>query len=509
MVVWTLCAGVALIVLAIGSYFISANWPYRYRKIHPLLEDVFASQVKITHYHRTYFPHPGFVATGLILRRKSALNMAPLGFVETMSVEGRWSDLLLLRKKVHLVEVTGMHIIIPAIGSSALHQNFPAGSSADFTGPDTFIERCEVHNALLDMMHDDNQRFSFYIRELDLNNLYKGQAVTYALDMENAKPSGHIQAKGSFGPLNAKNVEATPISGMFNFSSVRLHDLGDIRGTLSSSGHFNGDLSVIQADVSSLTPDFSVEEGEATSVAASCRCTVNALNGDVALQTAEAKSSDTIVHVSGSVAGNPKVANIDFDVKKGRAQDLLRAFVHGGSPITGPVWLHGHAYVGPVKKGAGFLKRLRLNGVFDVPAERITDRSTERSLSAFSLRARDIDSPNKGDSNSSATTDELSSIRGPAEIRDGIVSTRGLIFEIPGANAGLGGTFDLESKSVHLVGTLRMKADISHATTGFKSILLKPFAIFFKKKHAGAVVPIAVTGSPGHYSVSQDLSHQK
>ena len=492
-------------VLAIGSYFISANWPYRYRKIHPLLEDVFASQVRITHYHRTYFPHPGFVATGLILRRKSALNLAPLGYVETLSVEGRWSDLLLLRRKVHLVEVTGMHIVIPALGSSALHENFPAGSSADFTGPDTFIERCEVHNALLDVMHDDNQRFSFFIRELDLNNLYKGQAITYAVDMENAKPSGHIQAKGGFGPLNAKNVGATPISGSFNFSAVRLHDLGDIRGTLSSSGHFNGNLSVIQADVSSLTPDFAVEAGEPTSVAASCRCTVNALNGDVALQTAEGKSNDTVVHASGSVAGNPKVANIDFVVENGRAQDLLRVFVHGGSPITGPVWLHGHAYVGPVKKGAGFLQRLRLNGVFDVPAERMTDRQTERSLSAFSVRARDIDNPSKG----SAMTDELSSVRGPAEIRDGIVSTHRLFFEIPGANATLGGTFDVESKSVHLVGTLRMKSDISHATTGFKSILLKPFAIFFKKKHAGAVIPIAVTGTPGHYNVSQDLSHQK
>jgi hypothetical protein len=501
-------AGVALIGLAIGSYFISAHWPYRYREIHPLLEDVFASQVKITHYHRTYFPHPGFVATGLTLRRKSASNLAPLGHVETLSVEGRWSDLLLLRKKVHLVEVTGMHIIIPAIGSSALHQNFPAGSSADFTGPDTFIERCEVHNALLDMMHDDNQRYSFYIRELDLNNLYKGQAVTYAVDMENAKPSGHIQAKGSFGPINAKNIGTTPISGSFNFSDVRLHDLGDIRGTLSSSGHFNGSLSVIQADVSSLTPEFAVEAGEPTSVAASCRCTINALNGEVALQTAEAKSNDTIVHASGSVAGSPKVANIDFVVKSGRAQDLLRAFVQGGSPITGPVWLHGHAYVGPVREGAGFLKRLHLNGVFDVPAERVTDQKTEQSLSAFSLRARDIDDPGKGNSNSRAT-DELSSIRGPAEIRDGIASTHGLIFEIPGADASLGGTFDLESKSVHLVGNLRMKSDISHVTTGFKSILLKPFAIFFKKKHAGAVVPIAVTGTPGHYNVSQDLSHEK
>ena len=54
-----------------------------------------------------------------------------------------------------------------------------------------------------------------------------------------------------------------------------------------------------------------------------------------------------------------------------------------------------------------------------------------------------------------------------------------------------------------------MDTDISHTTTGFKSFLLKPLAPFFKKKNAGAVVPIAVTGTPGHYQVSQDINPQQ
>jgi hypothetical protein len=62
---------------------------------------------------------------------------------------------------------------------------------------------------------------------------------------------------------------------------------------------------------------------------------------------------------------------------------------------------------------------------------------------------------------------------------------------------------------VHLVGTLRMDTDISHTSTGFKSFLLKPLAPFFKKKKAGALVPIAVTGGPGKYQVSQDILHEK
>ena len=512
-IVWTCGPILAFVVLAVGFCFISANWPYRYRKIHPLLEDVFASQVKITQYHRTYFPNPGFVATGIILRRKSAPDLPPLGTVETLFVQGRWSDLLMLLQRVQLVDITGLHIIVPAVGSRAIREDFPPGSSKDFEGPDTMIERCVVHKSLLEIMYDDGKRFSFPIRELQLRNLHKAQAMTYAIDMENAKPSGHILARGSFGPLDAKDVGATPVSGGFIYSSVKLHDLGDVRGTLSSSGQFNGRLSAMQAEASSFTPDFAVEQGEPTPVSASVHCMVNGINGDVALQDIEAKIGDTMVHASGSVAGAPKVANIDFGVTKGRAQDILRIFVHGGVPITGPVGSHGHAFVGPTGGGMGFLQRLHVNGVFDAPAERASDPKTERNLSAFSLRAQGIHSPDadlgKGDPSSGTTADELSSLKGPATIRDGIVSTKQITFEISGAQADLSGTFNLHDKSAHLVGNLKMKSDISHVTTGFKSVLLKPFAVFFKKKYAGAVIPIAVTGTPGHYKVTQNLSHEK
>jgi len=66
---------VFFVLLAIGYSFVSANWPYRYRIIKPMLEDDLASQLEIKSYRRTYFPNPGFVATGLTLRRKSALHL--------------------------------------------------------------------------------------------------------------------------------------------------------------------------------------------------------------------------------------------------------------------------------------------------------------------------------------------------------------------------------------------------------------------------------------------------
>jgi hypothetical protein len=42
-----------------------------------------------------------------------------------------------------------------------------------------------------------------------------------------------------------------------------------------------------------------------------------------------------------------------------------------------------------------------------------------------------------------------------------------------------------------------------------KSMLLKPLIPFFKKHNAGAKIPIAITGSPNQYKVTEDILHNK
>jgi hypothetical protein len=510
---WLLIFAIAFILAAsLGFYFISENWPYRYRKIRPLLEEDFASQVEVSSYHRTYFPHPGFVASGLTLRRKTALDLPPFGHAERMVVQGRWSDMFLLRQRVQMVEVTGLHIVVPPIGSRANHENFPPGSSSDFTGPDTAIEMFKFHNAVLEIMQNDGRRLIFPIRELNLGHFEKGKAVVYSVDMQNAIPSGRIQATGTFGPLNPGDIGTTSVSGNFSFTSVNLHDVGEIAGTLAATGQFRGPLGAIDADATSTTPDFSVDGGKPTPVAGSIQCTVNGLNGDVAMHTIEATMGATTIRAIGTVQGSPKATNLDLSVKSGRVEDVLHPFIHDEAPITGPVWLRGHAYLAPSGNGAGFLHRLHVSGLFEVPSERVSDSKTEQSLTDFSHRAEVNKTPqtsNRAETSPSPTADVLSSIKGPAEIRDGIAYSRHILFQIPGGQADLTGTFQFHGKIVHLVGNLSMQSDISHTATGFKSFLLKPLAPFFRKKNAGAVIPIAVTGSPGHYQVMQDLGHTK
>jgi hypothetical protein len=505
-----------VVAALVGIYLLNVHWPYRYRVMQPLLEDVLASQVKIGHYHRLYFPHPGFMAADITLHRKSAPNLPPLGSVSSVTVQGSWLDLLLLRERVRQVDITGLHIVVPPVGSPAIHEDFPPGSSADFAGPTVAIEQLSIHVSTLDILRVDGGRYSFPIQMLTIHNVQQGHALTYAVDMRNAMPTGHIFSTGSFGPLNSGNLGATPLSGNFNFSSVNLHDLGDISGTLSSTGHFSGTLATLEASATSNTPDFAVGDGKPTPVDGSVRCTLNGLNGNVVFHAIEAKTGATTALAQGVVAGSPKVTDLDFSINGGRVQDMMRPFLHDQVPVTGAAWLHGHAHLDPEEKRLRFLQRLRVDGVFDVPAERLTDRADEQTLSAFSQRAQ-TDKHAKSDpisanqtapgQPSSSATDVLSSVKGPARIRDGVVSTQRLTFQIPGAEADLSGTFNLHDRTVHMAGNLRMQSNISHVDTGFKSILLKPFIPFFKKKHAGAVIPIAVTGSPGQYKVTQNIVH--
>jgi hypothetical protein len=512
--VWGLCLAVAILVFgAIGFHYLSEYWPYRYRNVKPLLENVFASHIKIEHYHRTYFPSPGFVATEITLRRNSAPDLPPVGSIRDLVVRGTWLDLLLFRKRVSVVDVEGLHVVIPPIGSRANQEDFPPGSSVDFSGPSTVVERLNIHDSVLDLMRTNGSRYSFPIRQLIIRNLQKGQTVTYSVDMQNAMPAGHLRASGTFGPLIPKNLGATPLSGNFTFSPVNLHDFGGISGVLSAVGHFQGSLSSIGTYATSDTPDFAVGSGKPTAILGSVKCTVNGLNGNLVLNGIELKIGATTLHAQGEIVGRPKVTDLDIGVTHGRAQDILRPFFRDEVPIVGSAVFRSHAHLEPATKEAKFLQRLEMDATFEVPAERLTDKPLEQKLSDFSKRAQKSKpsegDPGRGDQAPDPPASVLSSIQGHAKIRNGIISTHRLAFQVPGAAVDLSGVYNLRDRSVHMLGNLQMESDISHVTTGLKSLLLKPLIPFFKKGNAGAVIPIAITGYPNHYKITQNLLHRK
>lgn len=507
---WLTAAGLVLLAgLMTGIWFVGQNWPFRYRKIHPVLEDVFGSQIHIAHYHRVYFPHPGFIATGITLRARSSSAQTPIGTIGTLLVQGNWEDLFLLRDRLRLVDASAVHFILPPPGSRDAQQDFPAGSGSGFTGPQTDIEQLFIHESTLDILRDNGKRFTFPVHWLRVWNLHRGQPMTFAVDMDNALPYGRILASGSFGPLNSSAVDNTPLCGWFNFKNVRLSDVGELQGRLRATGSFRGQIGAIQVDAHSDTPDFAVSDSHPTPVAGSIQCTINGMNGDVVYRAIEARTGSTIVEASGSTAGTPgKSTRLDIVVRKGRAEDLLRPFFTMPVPISGPAALHAHVDLAPTNPNRGFLDRLHVTGAFDTPSEEVTEPDLRKKLTAFSLRAQNLKVPSK-DSPAPAVG-AISSLEGPVTIEKGIARTPDLLFRVPGARARLSGTLNFNSSAVHLTGKLTTQADLSDVTTGFKSILLEAFDPLFRHHHKhGAVVPIAITGTPGHYKVTQNFLHSK
>ena len=512
---WALALGVPVIAAVVaGVYIIDQHWPYRYRNVKPFLEQVLASRITVSAYHRTYFPHPGFVAKALTLRRNTAPDLPPIGSTEDLIVQGSWLDLLFFRKQIRLVDIKGLHVVIPPVDSRAMQEDFPPGSSMDFSGPETALEKLVIHEAVLDLMRKNGGRYTYVIRQLTMRNVRQGQAAHYVLDMQNASPAGQIHASGSFGPVTPKNLGGTRVSGKFTFTGVHLDQIGELHGTLSSGGNFAGALDAIELFGTASTPDLAVADGQPVPLNGSLQCTVNALNGNIVFHTIEVQTGRSTVKAAGAVTGPanaPKTTDLDLTATKARAQDLLRPFLHDEPPVAGPVALKGHAHIAAQPDEIAFLKRLTMDGGFILPKDRVTDPAKENSLTNFSERAQGLkqpkDDPDPAEADPSSAV--LSSLVGLVRIRDGIVSTDRLTFTLPGASADLKGTYDLHNGNVHLLGDLKMDSDISHVTTGFKSALLKPLAPFFHKKHAGAVVPIAVTGGPDNYKVNQDLLHDK
>jgi len=76
---------------------------------------------------------------------------------------------------------------------------------------------------------------------------------------------------------------------------------------------------------------------------------------------------------------------------------------------------------------------------------------------------------------------------------------------VPGAAVLLTGTYGLRTGKLDFRGELRMHATLSQATTGVKSFFLKALDPFFKKQHAGAVIPIKITGTRNSPSFGLDL----
>jgi len=139
--------------------------------------------------------------------------------------------------------------------------------------------------------------------------------------------------------------------------------------------------------------------------------------------------------------------------------------------------------------GAGTARtRLAVAGTFGLARVQFTDKDVVAKLADLSRRGQ-------GRNQDMVISRVATSFKGQFSLADGVASLPHVAFSVPGATIALSGQYVIGTEAVNFVGTAQLKASLSDAVGGFRSILIKPFNRFFSKDGSGAIIPIEITGT--------------
>lgn len=485
--------GLVLLTLLVLTVVVLTHWPYRRGTVAQSLQNSFDSQVSVASYRLKFFPGPGFVADGVTLRRHGAANVPPLATVVLLDATSSYATILFAPRRFQTIRIVGLHVQIPPAGTT------DANSEGAKKKSTMVVEHLIADGAQLDIARADEKPLHFDIHRLRLDDVSTTRAIRFSTSLLEPLLRGEVQAEGKLGPFDTHDIGKTPVAATYKLAGLDLGDLHDLSGLVSSSGNFAGPLEHIAVEGSVEAPNFRFKQAHPIHLRTKFKAIVNGTNGDIALAPVVSRFDKTTVSSDGDIADQPKVASLNLQVEGGRIQDLLSIFVAQAPPMSGIVTLAAKAVLPSSKEP--FIKRLRMEADFGIGGGRFTKPDMRYKVDAFSERASE-EKPPKDDPNPPPV---ISNIKGHVILTNGIAKFTNLSFSVPGAAAVMNGTFSLLDKRINLVGDMHMENDVSHATTGMKSILLKPFIPFFKKKNKTSTIPMQVTGTYDHAVIGPRL----
>lgn len=503
---WLIWVGAAVVAIGcVVAVVVAMKSPFTQGKVAQSLQDTVRAKVTFGKFQMVYFPHPGCVAENVTFTRAGgAENTPPLVTVQRVEIESHYADMIVRPGYVALVKLNGLHVQVPPRGANAGPSTSPSSESSNVR-----VGEIVADGAVLEVARsDDKPPLKFEMHSLTVKSYGHQSEWSYRVSMKNAEPPGEIISKGKFGPLNVEDLGTTPLSGDYEFQHAELSVFNGIAGTLSSTGDFGGKLGEIAVHGTIDVPDFQVLRSKhKVPLTSRFRASVNAKNGDVFLKQVETSFLQTSVAASGSVASKPgqkgKTTSLDLEVNNGRIQDLLLLLASTKhASMNGTTSFKAQVTILPL--GRPFLKELVMRGDFGVANAEFRKPSRQAQVVDLSERARgEKKVKDKGKDQKKAEADPavddpgnvVMDLHGHLELRDGIAKFSELTFNVPGASARMEGTYNLENEQIDFHGTLKTEAELSQDATGIKSTLLKPFNPLFKRKKAGAVIPVKMTGS--------------
>jgi hypothetical protein len=475
-----------LLALCIGGIILAFHWPFSAQKVIQSAQESWPGKIAVQRFRRTYFPHPGCVLENVALTRGGSDNSAPpLVAIQRVTIQANYHDLFLRSGYISRILLEGLKISVPAEQDTSQQTSRSSKSS-------TRIGEVFTRDATLAVARKDDGPLKFELHQLILKSISDSSPMSYDLAMRNAEPPGEIRSRGKLGPWNSQDLNHIPLSGSYTFDGVDLGVFEGIGGILNATGDFHGVLGRIETQGTTDTPKFEVTRAHhALALKAKFNASVDGMNGDAILHSVDGKFLKTPVHVEGSVSGKPgqsgKTTSLNLNVQSGRIEDVLWLFVREKkAPMEGATNFHAHV-VWP-SGHQPFLKRVVLQGDFEIEHAQWTNPERQMSMNTLSKKA-------SGKKKDPDTPTVAADIKGSVVLSNEIAKFQDISFKVPGAEAIMHGTYNLEDTKIDFHGDLKTEASLSDDSSGVKAVLLKPLDPLFKKKSAGAVVPVEMTGT--------------
>jgi AsmA-like C-terminal region len=488
-------AVVLAVLLAISATLLAFEWPFTSQRVTRSWEQILRSKVQTGHFQKIFFPHPGYIAEEVVITRNSPPGTPPLASVHKVICDASWSAILSFTHRISQLRLEGVQISVPP------HLPPPVRRGAN-EAIKTTVTELVADGAVLQLLprHPGGTPLRFDFSQLTIYELGRNKPIRFRTIMHTPEPPGKITASGSFGPF-ANRVGQHPASGTFHFTGADLSCFHAIAGTLSSIGSFTGTLARLQVRGRTEIPNFEVTRSHhSVGLTAEYAAIVNGTTGDVDLNSARAHLLDSTITAHGAISGeHGKTISLDLAAQDARVEDLLRLFVTADQPpLAGPIVLRAHAVVPPEHRP--FLERLRLTGEFNISDAEFSHPHTRSKVDVLSAKAR-------GQKHDVEVAP--SDLKADVTLHDAVATLSQASFRVPGAIAEGGGTYNVETEAIDLRGKLAMRATLSKAAGGIKSVFLLPLDPFFKKESSGAVLPVRMTGTYSHPVFKVSLRSQK
>ena len=484
--VWCAAIVTALLIAAIAVSKPVLSRIVRERMIRTL-QDEFSSELEVKDLEVSVFPHFFISGEGLALYYHGRKDLPPLVAVRSFSVDADWSALL--SQHLRQARLQGLVIQVPP-KSERVHAQKP---SASVKTSGSRIDEIICDGAVLMTLpqNPDKEPLVWEIRQLKLYGAGSSSPMPFRATLINAKPPGHIETGGKFGPWQTNEPRETPVNGWYTFENADLSAFRGISGILSSEGSYTGVLERIDVQGKTDTPKFALRvSGNPFHLTTGFHAIIDGTDGNTLLDPVNASLGRSSIIARGSVkgvkAGKGKTVSLNVQVPYGRLEDMLRLGVKGKPSMTGGVAFRARLIIPP--GDIDIAEKMKLDGEFTATSAHFANIDTQEKINKLSHR---------GEGDPKAPPDETvaSDFAGQFRLDRAIAAFQSLSFTVPGVRVALQGSYGLTDETIDFHGTAKLDAKLSQTTTGFKSFLLKAVDPFFKKDGAGASLPVKVVGT--------------